>query len=129
MIFRYTILYVANVPASLAFFDAAFGIATAFLHEGADYGELQTGATKLAFSSHALMAQIGKAVATEPPEKPSFELALETADVKAALDRAIWAGAVLVQDVQDMPWGQTIAYVRTPDGTLVELCTPVSAPD
>ena len=25
------------------------------------------------------------------------------------------------------PWGQTVSYVRCPDGTLVELCTPVNA--
>jgi hypothetical protein len=25
-----------------------------------------------------------------------------------------------------MPWGQSLAYVRTPEGTLVELCTPVA---
>jgi lactoylglutathione lyase len=25
-----------------------------------------------------------------------------------------------------MPWGQTVSYVRCPDGTLVELCTPMA---
>jgi hypothetical protein len=24
------------------------------------------------------------------------------------------------------PWGQTVSYVRCPDGTLVELCTPMA---
>ena len=128
MIYRYTILYVANVPATLAFYAAAFGMPTAFLHEGQDYGELDTGGTRLAFSSHALMASIGKDVATSPPAKPSFELAFETDDVAAAMARALAAGAELAQGPHAMPWGQTIAYVRTPDGSLVELCTPVSAP-
>ena len=128
MIYRYTILYVANVPATLTFYAAAFGMPTAFLHEGQDYGELGTGGTRLAFSSHALMASIGKDVATSPPAKPSFELAFETDDVAAAMARALAAGAELAQGPQAMPWGQTIAYVRTPDGSLVELCTPVSAP-
>jgi lactoylglutathione lyase len=127
MIFRYTILYVANVPETLSFYNRAFGIETAFVHEGNDYGELRTGATKLAFSSFQLMAQIGKEVATEAPAKPSFELAFETEDVPAALARALEAGATLVQEVKQMPWGQTIAYVRAPEGTLVELCTAVSS--
>jgi hypothetical protein len=26
------------------------------------------------------------------------------------------------------PWGQTVSYVRCPDGALVELCSPISAP-
>jgi lactoylglutathione lyase len=127
MIFRYTILYVQDVPATLDFYSRAFGFEIAFVHEGKDYGELKTGATKLAFSSYALMATLGKTVATHAPEKPSFELAFETADVSAALTRAIGAGAILVQDTTEMPWGQTLAYVRAPEGTLVELCTPVTA--
>jgi lactoylglutathione lyase len=127
MNFRYTILYVNDVPASLDFYHRAFGFETAFLHDGNDYGELRTGATKLAFSSFALMATIGKSVATTAPEKPSFELAFETADVKAAVTRAVGAGATLVEEPKEMPWGQTIAYVRTPEGTLVELCTAVTS--
>lgn len=125
MIYRYTIIYVASVPETLAFYTAAFGFPTLFLHEGQDYGELDTGSTKLAFSSHALMTQIGKDVETTPPTRPSYEIAFETDNVAEALDRATAAGAKLVSDITQMPWGQTIAYVRTPEGTLVELCTPI----
>lgn len=125
MIFRYAILYVRDVPASLAFYDRAFGLATRFLHEAGDYGEAETGATRLAFSSVALMRQLGKDVADDPAAAPAFELAFETDDVAAALERAVAAGAVQVQEARVMDWGQTTAYVRTPDGTLVEICTPI----
>ncbi|MBC7479338.1 MAG: VOC family protein [Pseudorhodobacter sp.] len=127
MIYRYTIIYAADVAATLAFYQAAFGFDILFQPDSNDYGELNTGGTKLCFSSFALMAQIGKAVATTPPEKPSYELAFETDDVPAALAQAIAAGAVLVAGVAQMPWGQTLAYVKAPEGTLIELCTPVSA--
>lgn len=123
MIYRYTILSVADVAATLKFYEAAFGFQIGFQHDSGDYGELITGATKLAFSSHALMAQIGKDVATEPPAKPSYELAFEVEDVAAALTNAQFAGAVLIKPVTQMPWGQTLAYVRAPEGTLIELCT------
>ena len=125
MFYRYTILYVANVAQSLAFYGAAFGFRTGYLHEAGDYGELVTGETKLAFSSHALMASLGKDVATTPPDRPSYELAFETDDVAAALTRACDAGATQVTPVTQMPWGQTLAYVRAPEGTLIELCTKV----
>ena len=125
MIFRYTILYVADVERSLSFFETAFGLQRGFLHESGDYGELNTGSTKLAFSSIALMDKIGKSPARKPPENPSFEIAFETDDVGGGLQRALAAGAELVQDVEDMPWGQTTAYVKLPDGCLVEICTPV----
>jgi hypothetical protein len=32
-----------------------------------------------------------------------------------------------VQELADMPWGQTTAYVRDLDGFLVEICTAVAA--
>ncbi|PWE28293.1 glyoxalase [Pararhodobacter marinus] len=126
MIFRYTIFYVDNVRETLEFFEAAFGFARGFLHESGDYGELVTGETKLAFSSTALMRQLGKSPATPQPGKPTFEIAFETDDVVGALARALKAGATLLQDTRDEPWGQTTAYVSDPNGYLIEICTPVS---
>ena len=128
MIYRYTILYVADVRTTLEFYRAAFGFDILFLHDSGDYGELQTGGTKLCFSSFALMQQIGKDVATTPPDRPSFELAFETSDVAAGVSRAVAAGAVLVSEVAQMAWGQILAYVRAPEGTLIEICTPVGQP-
>lgn len=121
----YTILYVDNVAASLAFYEKAFGLRTRFLHEGGDYGELDTGSTTLSFSSRALMTQLGKHPSRADARAPSFEIAFTTADVPAAVAKAVAAGAELIQPPQDMPWGQTVAYVADRDGCLVELCTPV----
>ena len=121
---RYIILYVPDVGATMDFYARAFGLELRFLHEGGDYGEMATGETRLAFSSIALMQSLGKQVATAAPERPSFELAFATEDVPAALERALAAGATLVQGTTQMPWGQTISYVRAPEGTLVEICTP-----
>lgn len=128
MIFRYTILYVDDVAASLDFYERALGLEKTFLHESGDYGELSTGGTKLAFSSTALMRQLGKAPGKPNPRAPVFELAFETSEVRAALDRAIEAGATLVQDVRQEPWGQTTSYISDPNGYLVEICSPVQLP-
>lgn len=121
----YTILYVDSVAASLAFYEQAFGLRTRFLHESGDYGELDTGSTTLSFSSRALMTQLGKHPSRADARSPSFEIAFTTADVPAAVAKAVAAGAELIQPPQDMPWGQTVAYVADRDGCLVELCTPV----
>ncbi|MBD3788496.1 MAG: VOC family protein [Sphingomonadales bacterium] len=125
MIFRYTILYVEDVPATLAFFERAFDVPRGFLHESGDYAELATGATKLAFSSVALMRQLGKSPSAPQIKAPSFEIAFETDDVAAALSRARAAGAQVVQELREEPWGQTTAYVSDPNGYLIELCSPV----
>ena len=121
----YTILYVPDVPATLKFYEAAFGLTTRFMHESGDYDELETGSTALAFSAHSLMQQLGKNPQAANAHAPSFEIALCTPDVPAALARAIAAGAKAMRPVEVMPWGQTIAYVADTNGFLVELCTPM----
>ena len=122
---RYTILYVADVAATLAFYQQAFGFDVKMLHESGDYAELQTGETLLAFSSLNLMRQLGKHPGMADPKQPVFEIAFETDDVTASLAQAIAAGATLIKDTELMPWGQTIAYVSDPNGFLIEICSPV----
>ena len=128
MIFRYTILYVDDVPSSLDFFERAFGLKRGFLHESGDYGELTTGETKLAFSSRALMRQLDKNPDSPRADAPTFEIAFETDNVATALRRALSAGATLIQDARDEPWGQTTSYVADPNGYLIEICTAVQLP-
>ncbi len=128
MFFRYTILYVDDVTASIDFYQRAFGFKKTFIHESGDYGELATGETKLAFSSTSLMRQLGKNPGKPDRQTPSFEIAFETDDVRSALNRAVAAGAELIQEVRDEPWGQTTSYVYDPNGYLVEICSPVQLP-
>jgi lactoylglutathione lyase len=127
MQFAYTILYVNDVKQSLAFYEKAFGMQTRFLHESGEYGELETGSTALAFSSRALMQQLGKQVSVPDPHHPAFEIALVSSDVPAAVNKAVAAGAILIQEPKEMPWGQTIAYLADKDGVLVEICTSMQA--
>lgn len=128
MTFAYTIIYVPDVVTSLTFFEQAFGLSKRFLHESADYGELDTGATVLAFASHDLGAAnlpAGYIAASSSTQPLGVEIALVTEDVKGAHARALTAGATNLKTPEVKPWGQTVAYVRCPDGTLVELCSPM----
>lgn len=122
---KYTILYVEDVPETLSFYERAFGLRRKMLHESGDYGELDTGQTSLSFSSLKLMTDLGKSPAKANLGSPIFEIAFETDDVKVALDQAINAGAELVQDIREEPWGQTTAYVSDKNGFLIEICSPV----
>jgi catechol 2,3-dioxygenase-like lactoylglutathione lyase family enzyme len=124
----YTIVYVPNVSDSLAFFESAFGLSRRFLHEGGDYGELETGETTLAFAALALgHANLPEGfVAASASHLPlGFEVALVTSDVEAAHAVALAAGARELKAPEAKPWGQVVSYVRCPDGIVVELCTPV----
>jgi lactoylglutathione lyase len=128
MKFGYTIIYVADVAASLSFFESAFGLSRRFLHESGDYGELETGETTLAFASHQLgnMNLPAGFVAANETNKPlGIEIALVTQTVAKAHAKAVSAGATELKAPQSKPWGQVVSYVRCPDGTLVEICSPV----
>ncbi len=125
MKFKYTIFYVDDVKKTLDFYNRAFGFQTKFLHEGEDYGELDTGETSLSFSSKQLMKQLGKKPGAASPERPVFEIAFETDDVAGSLKKAINAGANLIQDAREEPWGQTTSYVSDPNGYFIEICSPV----
>jgi catechol 2,3-dioxygenase-like lactoylglutathione lyase family enzyme len=126
--FGYTIIYVPNVAAAIDFYGRAFGLPTKFVHDSGQYGELDTGATTLAFASHALAdGNLPGGYQRPDPSAPPFgiELAFVTSDVPAAVARASAAGAAVVVEAKAKPWGQVVAYVRAPEGTLIELCTSV----
>ena len=128
MQFAYTIVYVADVAASMDFFERAFGLTRRFLHESGGYGELETGATALAFAQHdTARGSLGQdyVAADASPAPLGVEIGLACADVSAAYAQAIAAGATGLHEPVTKPWGQTVAYLRCPDGTLVELCTPM----
>ena len=126
----YVILYVNDVAASIAFYEKAFGLGKRFFHDdnGKAYGELETGATRLAFASVALAEEHlkQKVVAASPDKLPlGVEIALTTPDVPALFKRAVTAGATAISEPATKPWGQTVAYLRDNSGFLIEICTPL----
>ncbi len=125
----YLILYVPDVPATLAFYERAFGLSRRFLHESNTYGEMETGSTALAFASESLIELNGvKARRNRPDETPAgAEVGLVTEDVRAAYRKALAAGAIGYAEPIEKPWGQTVGYVRDNNGFLVEICSPMDA--
>src|SRR4051794_1161108 len=118
-----TIVYVPDVAAATAFYETAFGLEVGFADPGGSYATLAGPGGQLAFASHDQVAvNLGDAGRAAPA---GFEVWIETADVRAALERAVAAGATLVVEPHKMPWGQTIAYVRDPSGIMIELGEPV----
>lgn len=128
MKFGYTIIYTNDVEKSIEFFENAFGFKRRFIHES-EYGELDTGDTALAFASHDLgSSNLPNGYIKTDSEKPlGIEIALVTDDVQKAFQNSLKFGATLIKEPVQKPWGQLVAYVRCPDGTLVEICSPVSS--
>ena len=121
----YVILYVDDVAAALAFYEEAFGLNRRFFNDddGMAYGELETGAARLAFASHKLANSHlpEKAITAAPDKAPlGVEIVLTTPEVPALFERAVKAGAVVVSEPVEKPWGQT-----DQQGFLVEICSPL----
>jgi len=124
----WVIVYVPDVAAALDLYERAFGLRRAFLDPSGTFGQLDTGATALAFAAEDLAAANLPAGFQRPaPDTPPFnvELALVYDDVDEAFRRAVEAGCAPLAEPQAKPHGQVVAYVRDPFGTLVEVCSPV----
>lgn len=119
----YALAYVPDPAASVAFYAKAFGVPARFVADGATYAELDTPGVVMGFVAD-------RQAETNVPDyrrnraggaPGGFEFGFEVADIDAAWQRALAAGAVPYAPPLDKPWGQRIAYVRDPDGILVEL--------
>ena len=128
MILAYTIIYVPDVEVAISFYERAFGLARRFIAPGGEYGELETGATTLAFAAESLIENVvpvSYAKNRKDGKPAGIEVAFTTDDVEAALQKAEDAGADVVLRPIVKPWGQTVAYVRDLNGVLVEIGTPM----
>ena len=127
MRFSYTILYVKNVQATVSFYEKAFGIKRRFIHESGMYAEMETGMTTLAFSQHDLIQSIQVDFQKSDPARVPFgvQITFEPDDVDSAFAAALQHGAKEVKPPATMPWGWRCAFVRDPDGILIELAIEV----
>ncbi len=128
MKFGYTILYVADVEKTIAFYELAFRLRRSFVHESG-YGEMISGETKLAFANIDLVKSndVSFRPASTHEPSPAFEIAFVTDDVAHAFKTAVDAGATPIAEPKQKLWGQTVGYVRDINGFIVELCSPIVA--
>ena len=127
--FRYTGFFVADVPATVSFYEKAFGFTLRYMHPSSGYAELETGDTLLCFVSDGFVAGAGLigGMAYTPNRTADDPVAAQVAfvsdDIAADWARAVAAGATVVKLPEAKPWGQTAGYLRDCNGVLVELNT------
>ncbi len=127
--FAYTILYVNDVNKSISFYEKAFGFTRKFVSPENDYAELLSGETTISFASIRLAESSLKQgfIHSNPSHKPfGIEIGFTTEDVASTVSQAIEAGATLEESPKTKPWGQVVAYVRDPEGFLIEICTAMA---
>jgi lactoylglutathione lyase len=121
--FDYTVLIVDDLDRALAFYVQTLGLE--LNHRSGPYAQLRTGVTRLAFYERSAMAEtLGTPLEPAAPNAPAFELGFFVANVDNAYAELVVSGAEGVTPPADRPWGQRTAYVRDPDGNLIELVEP-----
>jgi lactoylglutathione lyase len=116
----YLILIVANLDRALGFYVDVLGLRLG--HRSGDYAQLDTGTTRLALYTRSAMAKtLAMALDSPPSNAPGFEVGFKVTNVDAAFNELIARGAHPVMPPTDRFWGQRTAYLRDPDGHLIEL--------
>lgn len=125
----WTLIYVPDVAAAVAFYEAAFGLQRRFVHDTGTFAELETGETALGFAAESMADASGISIRPNRPGEAAagFELCLVSDHPEGAYARALAHGARAEKPVEVKPWGQRVGYVRDLNGCLVELCSPVGA--
>lgn len=120
----YLILIVEDLDRALGFYVDVLGLRLG--HRSGDYAQLDTGTTRLALYTRSAMAKtLGMALDPPVSNAPGFELGFKVSDVDAGFAELIARGAQPVMPPTDRFWGQRTAYLRDPDGHLIELAQDV----
>ncbi|HET8564021.1 MAG TPA: VOC family protein [Candidatus Binatia bacterium] len=123
----YVILIVEDLDRALRFYTEVLGLSLG--HRSGEYAQLDTGSTRLGLYTRSAMAKtLGRSLTPPPPEMPGFEIGFKVADVDAGFSELVARGATAVVPPTDRFWGQRTAYVRDPDGHLIELAQDLRRP-
>jgi catechol 2,3-dioxygenase-like lactoylglutathione lyase family enzyme len=121
--FDYTVLVVESLERALTFYVDVLGLE--LNHRSGPYAQLRTGATRLAMYERSAMEEtLGMGLTAPAENAPGFELGFFVTNVDNAYAELVISGATAVTPPADRAWGQRTAYVRDPDGNLIELVEP-----
>src|ERR1700694_5940043 len=120
----YVVLVVEDVQRALNFYC---GLGLSLSHHSPSYAQIDAGTTRLGLFHRAAMSEtLGFEVGRPLSTSPEFEIGFKVGDVDAAFAEMLSAGAAGVCEPTDRSWGQRTAYVRDPDGHLIELAQDVA---
>ena len=121
----YVVLVVDDLDRSLGFWCGVLGLSLG--HRSGPFAQLATGKTRIAlYERTAMAATLGAELRPPARDAPGFEIGFKVPDVDAAYAELLERGAEAAAPPVTRPWGQRTAYLRDPDGHLVELAQDVA---
>lgn len=116
----YVVLVVEDLDRSLAFYVDLLGLPMG--HRSGPYAQLATGRTRLSLFQRGAMADtLGTPIRAPDRDAPGFEIGFKVRDVDVSYVELVGRGAEAAVPPTTRPWGQRTAYLRDPDGHLIEL--------
>jgi predicted enzyme related to lactoylglutathione lyase len=113
------ILAVEQLPRAIAFYRTVLGWEQVV--DASVYGELRspTGMRLGVYDRRNFGNNIGRIPEPHPGPVSTTELYFHAGDLEAMVARACEAGATLLSAAADRAWGERVAYVRDPEGTVI----------
>lgn len=127
--FATAVIYTNDAAGTVAFYERALGLRPTYYDRQLGFALLGREQSVAIASHEAGALMLGTAYAPAQHGRVcGTELAFWTDDVTAAFDSAIAAGAASLTPPRVMPWGQTVAYVEAPEGTILGFVTRLPSP-
>ncbi|MBI2357913.1 MAG: VOC family protein [Deltaproteobacteria bacterium] len=122
----YVVVIVEDLDRAVKFYTEILGLPLG--HRSGDYAQFSLGTTRLGLYTRAAMSMtLGKPLRSPSPDAPGFEIGFKVSDVDGAFSELTALGVTPVMPPTTRPWGQRTAYVRDPDGHLIELAQDLRA--
>jgi lactoylglutathione lyase len=116
----YVVLIVADLERAATFYRQTLGLT--LQHRAEKFVQFDVGGTRLGlYTREAMQETLGSKLEPPSPSAPAFEIGFKVDDCDAAFAELVRAGASVVTEPTTRPWGQRTAYLRDPDGNLVEI--------
>jgi catechol 2,3-dioxygenase-like lactoylglutathione lyase family enzyme len=122
-----TILAVADVERSVAFYRDRIGFEVEALYDDPPYATLTLAGTRLSLAEQGHPAEDRPGISLVAPADPgeaNVVLVVEVDDARAEHGRLSEAGARFLADPYEPPWGGCRFFCIDPDGYLVEIEQP-----
>jgi catechol 2,3-dioxygenase-like lactoylglutathione lyase family enzyme len=124
--FATAVVYADDVPQTVAFYCRVTGLEPTYYDVDLRFALLGDDQAVAIASHEAGMLMLANGYGQVRSNRVrGTELAFWTRDVAAAFQVAVEAGAKALTPPRVMPWGQTVAYVEAPEGTILGFVTRV----